>query len=41
MNETSGRFMALLERESEQAQGQVLDMQALVSRTTIDVIYGG
>lgn len=40
MNETSGRFMSLLERESDKAQSQVLDMQELVSRNTIDVICG-
>lgn len=40
MNETSGRFMSLLERESDKAQSKVLDMQELVSRNTIDVICG-
>ncbi|KAH8410920.1 hypothetical protein KR222_008907, partial [Zaprionus bogoriensis] len=38
MNETSGRFMAMLERESIKAKDQVLDAQSLVSRSTIDVI---
>ncbi|EDW10129.2 cytochrome P450 4e3 [Drosophila mojavensis] len=38
MNETSGRFMKLLEHESEAAQGAAFDVQALVNRNTIDVI---
>ncbi|XP_023166365.2 probable cytochrome P450 4e1 [Drosophila hydei] len=38
MNETSSRFMKLLEHETHAAQGEVLDMQALVTRSTIDVI---
>ncbi|KAL7738167.1 hypothetical protein ACLKA6_006507 [Drosophila palustris] len=38
MNETSERFMKLLEQESSSAQSQVLDIQRLVTRNTIDVI---
>lgn len=40
MNETSGRFMKLLEHESAAAQGAAFDVQSLVTRNTIDVICG-
>ncbi|XP_030572760.1 probable cytochrome P450 4e1 [Drosophila novamexicana] len=38
INTTSNRFMKLLEQESDASKGQVMDMQRLVSRLTIDVI---
>ncbi|KAH8355353.1 hypothetical protein KR093_011539, partial [Drosophila rubida] len=38
INETTGRFMTLLEKESAAAHNQLIDMQELVSRNTIDVI---
>lgn len=40
INTTSNRFMKLLEQESDASKGQVMDMQRLVSRLTIDVICG-
>lgn len=41
MNETSGRFIELLSREAAGSKDQLLDIQNLVPRLTIDVICGG
>ncbi|KAH8300254.1 hypothetical protein KR044_012209, partial [Drosophila immigrans] len=38
INETTGRFMKLLEEESAGAQNRLIDIQQLVTRNTIDVI---